>query len=167
MRKTKLNDRIENAVNAFFEPGPDSSRVELTYTPSDSAFLAVQRPLTEKADKWISALREVFLFGPGAFALFYMTLTVAFFYPTIGISAQGFLMLCFPAFLTYAGIGKINNFRNLAVPATVIAMGLLFALVAPLLFGRELADLYFWDSIYLLPFVLVVAKLVQYWMADK
>jgi len=167
MNKTKLDDRIENAVNAFFETPTDPDRFALTYTGHNSALMADEISFTEKADKWLGILREVSMFGPGTFMLFYFTLAIAFFYPTLGFSYQGYVMCFFAVFLTYAGCGSIAKIKNLLVPATVIMLGLAFAFFSPLLLGRELADLYFWDSIYLFPFVLIVAKLVQSFLSNK
>lgn len=167
MSKIKLDDRIESAMNAFFETEPDRSQFALTYTGNDTALVADKATFAEKADKWIGILREIFMFGPGTFILFYMTLTVIFFYPTVGISFQGFMTFFFGLFLTYAGSGSIKNIKNLAVPATVIAMAVAVVLFSSLFVGKEKSDLYFWYSIYLLPNVLIAAKLVQGWVSDK
>lgn len=104
------------------------------------------------------------MFGPGTFALFYSSLTLAFNTPGVGPKVSTYL---FAIFLTYAGSGSLNNYKNLAVPASVIALAFATVFIATSPLGRDLADMYFWDSIYLLPFVLVVAKLVQSWVADK
>ncbi|CAN5574035.1 hypothetical protein BH10ACI2_BH10ACI2_16190 [soil metagenome] len=167
MSKIKLDDRIENAMNAFFETEPDRSQFAMIYTGTDTASVADVATLGEKADKWSWILREIFLFGPGTFLLFYMTLTVAFFYPTVGISFQGFMTFFFGFFLTYAGSGSIRNIRHLAVPATVIAMAVGVVVFSLLFVGKERSDLYFWYSIYLLPNVLIAAKLVQIWVSKK
>ena len=167
MSKIKFDDRIENAVNAFFDVEPDRSLVAMTYTGYDAALVADETTFAEKADKWTGILREIFMFGPGTFFLFYLTLTIAFFYPTLGISFQGGLMYCFSGFLIYAGSGSINKIKNLAVPATVIVLALAVVFFSSFIAGRELSDLYFWDSIYIFPMVLIVAKLVQMWVSDK
>ncbi len=166
MKKTKLDERLENAMNAFFETPPDQSRFAMTYT-GESAIVVGERTFGEKADKWASILREIFLFGPGVFSLFYLTLTIAYFFPALGFSFQGYLMYVFAVFLTYAGAGSINKLKNMAVPGVVIAMALMLVLVAPLIAGRDLSDLYFWYSIYMFPAVLIIAKLVQSWVSDK
>ena len=167
MRKTKFEDRIDNAVNAFFETEPDRSHFAMTYTGCEAALAIKDLSFSEKADKWLRVLREIFMFGPGTFCLFYLTLTMVFFFPALGFSSQGILMYLFAVFLTYAGSGSIARVRNLAIPATVTLLAIAFALLSPLFFGNELADLYFWHSIYVFPFVLVAAKLVQSWVGDK
>ncbi len=76
-------------------------------------------------------------------------------------------MYLFAVFLTYAGAGNISRLKNLAVPGAVIAVALLVVLFSAVFPGREASDVYFWDSIYLFPIVLVLAKLVQGWVSDK
>lgn len=150
-------------MNAFFETPLDQSRFAMTYT-GESATVVAERPFEEKAERWTRILRELFLFGPGVFSLFYLTLTIAYFYPSLGFSFKGFLMYLFAIFLTYAGSGSINRFKNLAVPGVVISMALILVLVSPFIGSRELSDFYFWYS---LPAVLIIAKLTQSWAADK
>ncbi len=157
MDNIKIDERIENAMNAFFETKPDRSRFELTYTGPNTALVADKPTFTEKADKWLRILREIFMFGPGAFYLFYSTLRMVVFYPTVGVSFYGFLLA---VFLTYAGSGSIKNLKNLAVPGAVIAMALVAVFISSLFTGTEPAGFSFWDSIYLFPAVLIAAKLV-------
>lgn len=52
MNKTKLDDRIENALNAFFETPPDTSKFVMTYTDHDAALVADESSFGEKADRW-------------------------------------------------------------------------------------------------------------------
>ena len=164
MGKIKLDDRIENAVNAFFEAEPDRWNFPLIYTGYEARMVADESTFFEKAEKWTGVLRELFMFGPGTFCLFYMTLMVIYFYPTIGISFQGLFMTVSAAFLTYAGSGSIKEKKNLAVPGTVIAMAAAVAFVSSLF---PASDIYFWYSIYLFPIVLVAAKLVQGWVSGE
>lgn len=163
MSNTKLDDRIENAVNAFFEDAPDTSRFAMTYTGSESALVA-EKPFSEKADRWLKVLREVLMFGPGTFALFYSSLTLAFNTPGVGPKVSTYLIAIF---LTYAGAGSLKNYKNLAIPAVVVAFAFATVFFVTSILGREFADIHFWDSIYLLPFVFVVAKFVQGWAAVK
>lgn len=168
MSRIKLDDRIENAMNAFFETEPDRSQFAMNYTGhADAALVADERTFTEKADKWTGILREVLLFGPGIFLLFYATLAVIFFYPTLGVTFQSVVMILVPAFLTYAGSGSIKKIKNLAIPATVIAMAAGVAFLASLFPTKEQPNMYFWYSIYLFPNALIAGKLVQSWVSDK
>lgn len=167
MSKIKIDARVENAMNAFFETKTDPGNFALTYTGNETALVANQPSFAEKADKWSGILREIFLFGPGTFLLFYLTLAAIFFYPEIGFRLQILLMIAVPAFLTYAGSGTLKQTKNLAVPATIIAMAVAVAVVSSLFSGKLQAEMYFWYSIYFFPIVLIAGKLVQIWVADK
>jgi len=169
MKKIKLDERIENAMNAFFETPADPGNLAMTYSGHAPTMVANQATFSESADKWSRILREIFLFGPGVLFLFCGTLTSAFFYGSEGL-AFGYrwvLTYLLFVFLTFAGSGSIKNYKNLAVPATVITMSLMIVLIPQLILGKELADQYFWQSMYLFPVVLVAAKLVQSWLSDK
>lgn len=167
MNKTKLDDRIENAVNAFFETPTDTSKFAMTYTGHDPALVADEKSFGEKADKWQWLIREVFLFGPGSILVFYITLIMILFYQTLGFPAYAILLYLFAAFFAYAGSGSLGKVKNLAVPAAVTVLAFAFAFISPLFLDRELGHIYMWDSIFLFPIVLIVAKLVQSFLADK
>lgn len=163
-KKTTLDERIGNAMNAFFATQTDSDRFAMTFDGGAAALAIDDVPFTEKGGKWLRLLREIVLFGPGTFALFFYTLTMVFYYPSI---APPFYMYLLAVFAVFAGAGSIKDLKNLAVPAAVIMLALAVVGLSTFLLGRELADLYFWNSIYLLPVVLIVAKLVQNWVSDK
>ncbi len=165
MSNIKLDDRIENAMNAFFETETDRGEFALAYGGNETAIAADDTAFSEKADKWTGWLRGLFLFLPGAFVLFYMTLTIIFFYP--GLSFQGLFMFFSGIFLTYAGSGTLKNMKNLAVPGSIIAVAAAVAIVSSLFPAKAQPDLYFWYSIYLFPNALIAAKLIQAWVSDK
>lgn len=89
------------------------------------------------------------------------------FYQTHGSASYGILMYLFAAFMAYAGSGCITKVKNLAVPAAVTVLAFAFAFISPLFLDRELGHTYIWDSIFLFPLVLIIAKLTQSWVADK
>jgi hypothetical protein len=167
MSKTKLDDRLENALNAFFETEPEPNRFELAYSGQTTALVSTDATFSEKANKWSGILRELLMFGPGTFALFYMTLATAFFFPSIGLSFQGLFMLLSAVFLTYAGSGSLKTIKNLTVPLSIVVMALAVVSFSLLFFGRQDLGIYFWYSIYFFPLVLIFAKVVQALVADK
>ncbi|MEQ1643812.1 MAG: hypothetical protein ABL959_10240 [Pyrinomonadaceae bacterium] len=167
MNKTKLDDRIENAVNAFFETPADKNKFALTYTGHDAALIANEMSFGEKADKWQFLIREILMFGPGSILVFYVTLIMILFYQTLGVGISGLFLYLFSTFLVYAGSGSLTKVKNLAVPAAVTVLAFGFAFISPSFLDRELGHIYMWDSIFLFPIVLIVAKLVQSFLADK
>lgn len=167
MSKIKLDDRIENAMNAFFETEPEHGALAMRYGVHDDLILPAKPAFLQKFGKWSTLLRELFLFGPGALFLYYLTLFVIFFYPTLGLPIPGLLMLAATAFMTYAGVGDIRNTKNLAVPATVIVGAALVSVARSILPVPEHLTPYVSWAIYSFPFVLIGAKLVQMWLAEK
>lgn len=167
MSRIKLDDRIENAMNAFFETEPAHGSLAMRYAVHDELMVSAEPAFSEKASKWSGLLREIFLFGPGVFFLFYMTLVVIFFYPTLGLQFGGLFMLSAAAFMTYAGSGDLRHTKNIAVPATVVAVASAVAVIRSIFPVPEHLSPYFSWAIYSFPLALVAAKLVQMWLAEK
>jgi hypothetical protein len=93
--------------------------------------------------------------------VYFATLFGIYFYPTLGITLQGVLMLAIGTFLAYAGSGDLRQTRNLSVPATVIACAATVAVIRSIFPVPEYLSPYFSYAIYLFPFTLIAAKLVQ------
>lgn len=167
MNKIKLDDRIENAMNAFFQTEPAQGSLAMKYGVHDDLVIPVQPAFSEKAGKWSGRLRELLLFGPGTLFLYFITLAMIFFYTEFGIPFYGLFMLANAAFITYAGAGDIRNTKNLAVPATVIAGAALVSVIRSIFPVPEYLTPYVSWAIYSFPFVLIAAKLVQMWVAEK
>jgi len=163
MSKFKLEQRMQRAVDAFFDPESERGHQALRYAGGATAVAGNEARLDTGTVQWSRILREVLMFGPGTFALFYMTLTAIFWYPGVGPRPSAYLLAIF---LTYAGSGSLRNIKNFAVPATVITLAAVVVFVSLAFLGRQVADHYFWESIYLLPFVWVTAKLVQQKVKD-
>jgi hypothetical protein len=166
MKNTKLDERLERAIDAFFETEPEPNRFELAYS-GQTALVSTEPTFSEKAEKWSGIFRQVLVFAPGSFALYFLTLALAYFYPTIGVGAEGIFMFISAMFLTYAGSGNIKNIKNIFVPLSVIAFALLVVGTSLIIFGSQNASLYFWYSIYLFPLVLIAANIIRGLVADE
>lgn len=167
MSKLKLDDRIENAMNAFFETEPAHGSLTMKYGVHDELLISPEAAFSKKAGKWSALLRELVLFGPGTFFLYCITMILIFFYPTVGIPIPGLFMLASAAFMTLAGAGDIRNTKNLAVPATVIVVASAVSAIRSLFPVPEYLSPYFSWAIYSFPVALIAAKLVQMWLAEK
>lgn len=167
MSKLKLDERMENAVNAFFDPVSDKSELAVAFSGDTVLATPEMESPAEKADRWSRVARDILLFGPGSFLLYYSTLATMFFYPEFGVSLPGLFLLASGAFLCYAGAGKITNTRNLVVPASIVALALIVAIAASLLPSDMRSDIFFWYSIIVFPFALIAAKLLQTWLKVK
>jgi len=165
MKTMNLNHRMKSAVNGFFDPPGELCNSALSaYAWGDVAPRQEEVSPADQVSRWLITSLRVLMFGPGTFALFYMTLTAVFYYPSVSPRPISYLLAIF---CVYAGSGRLRHLINLAVPAAVIAMAATSVTASWLFFGRELTDLYFWDSIYLLPAVLTTAKLVQIAVAER
>ncbi|MGI8556105.1 MAG: hypothetical protein ACR2LT_07095 [Pyrinomonadaceae bacterium] len=128
MKKTKIKDRIENAVDAFFD---DKNLVEnnsLIYSGgADSVQKNLSEVFVEKADILLKILKRVFLFFPGTFVLYNLVLLFTVFNvnPPIGSPALGYpnrlaIALLVSAFMTIFGLGNIRNWKHLIIPASIV-----------------------------------------------
>ena len=167
MSKIKLDDRIENAMNAFFETEPERGALAMRYGVHDELIISAKPAFSEKFGEWSTLLRELVLFGPGTFLLFFLTLFVIFFYPTVGLPFQAFIAIATASFITFAGAGDIRNVKNLAVPATVIVIVSAVGVIRSVFPVPEYVSPYFSWAFCSFPFALIAAKLVQMWLAEK
>lgn len=167
MSKLKLDERIENAMNAFFASAPEHGPPSVTYDVDNEIVITPTPAFSKKVDKWSALLRELLFFGPGTFFLYFTTLIVIFFYPVVGLSVAGFFMMAAAAFITYAGLGDLRQIKNLAVPATVVASAAFVSAIRSIFPVPEHLSPYFSWAIYSFPLVLFAAKLVQMWVAER
>lgn len=167
MSKIKLDERIEDAMNAFFETEPDHGSLATRSGVCNELTVSAEPAFSEKFGKWSNILRELFLFGPGTFFLYFVTLALIFFYPSQGFPISGVTMLAATAFITYAGAGDIRNTKNLAVPATVIVVAAAVAIIRSIFPVPEYLSPYFSYALYSFPIALIAAKLMQMWLSEK
>lgn len=173
MKKTKIEQRVENAVNAFFD---DESFAEnkLGFV-NDSALLKQETHanFSEKADVCVKIIKQIFLFFPGTFVLFNLSLILAVFILSPPLNTfvlypgKLTIALLVSAFMTMFGLGNVKNAKHLIIPASIV----LFAFVSGsliALFGGGGMNFNFLDiyAMYLLPLALIVPILAKGW-ADR
>jgi cation transport ATPase len=168
MKKIKFKQRIENARNAFFETGDDKGEDTLVYTDG-TTYLRNEESTSksEKSEIWVNLAMQLLWFLPGAFLLFFATLSSIFFFPYHGLTLQMVFWFFAGGFLCVAGMGSLKNAKNLLIPLAIV---LFTATVAALfsLFPTALQQtLYFNYSIYLFPLVLIGSSLLKSWINDK
>ncbi|MGI8466831.1 MAG: hypothetical protein ACR2N3_00055 [Pyrinomonadaceae bacterium] len=170
MKKTKIEQRIENAVNAFFDDGNLTENNSLVYSNDVSLLQSdTLKVFTEKADVFVKFLKQVFLFFPGTFVLFNLSLffttvtlnpaTAQWAYPNRLVFA-----LLTSAFMTMFGLGNIKNIKHLIIPASVV----LFAFISGVIISCSSNSLKILDNyaIYLFPLALIIPFLAKSWV-DK
>ncbi|MGI8494389.1 MAG: hypothetical protein ACR2L1_03620 [Pyrinomonadaceae bacterium] len=180
MNKTKIKQRFANAADAFFadensiENNLESFRNE-TNLWQDEKF----SDFAHKHSKLETVLKQIFLFSPGTFILYMLSLVL-----TIGlinvIFGSSRMILGFQDFvgilavflaaslMTWLGLGDVRKPMHLVIPASVIITGVFFGAVA------AIASEHFSRSIfingypaYFLPLALIVPFLAKGWVDRK
>lgn len=169
MNKVKLKERLENAVEAFFdnENLEENSQLELYKT---SAILTNEsfEPSTISNDVLnIKLLKQLFLFLPSAFILFLGSggLTWRLLLPAseglerFSLFNLGFLLLA--AILTILGLGNLRNIKHLSIPLSIVALGVILGILNS-----------FFDGVgsfipYLFPVAFIVPVLVKNWLDSE
>lgn len=164
MKKTKLNQRIRNAVNAFFADDEENIGENSLTLANDSALLKQETAakLNEKGDVLVKILKRVFLFFPGVLYLFFGTFSILAFdflwnpFTIIAVFLIG-------SFLTIFGIGNLRNPKHLAIPFSIVAVAILAFLFFSTMGGLKSVFEY---GIYFFPVALVIPLLAKS-LADK
>ena len=173
MKKVKLETRIENAVNAFFENEQQFENSQLVFdhnskiSPNEKA-----KSFSEKVEPFVNVFKQIFIFLPSAFFLYFISLMMAYF-PLYYVSARMliamFIWLLVVSFMAIAGIGSVKELKNLIVPATIISFAAIFATIVSFLpLPRDVKEnICFYYSIYLFPIALILAGLAKNWINIK
>ncbi|HVE59580.1 MAG TPA: hypothetical protein VNB22_22410 [Pyrinomonadaceae bacterium] len=166
MKKTKLDQRINNAFNTFFDDDRENSGEDRLSFVHDSALLASEpaAQFNNKGDRVVKFLKRAFLFLPGAFYLFFGTLT-AFSFEFFRANPLSLLAaFAIGSFMTIFGIGSLKNPKHLAIPVSIVAVAIaafwIFFAIGNLKFV-------FWYGIYFFPLALIAALLAKNLTDDK
>ncbi len=165
MRKTKIEQRINNAVNAFFEHDQENFGENSLSVASDSALRKEETaaPLSEKGDRLVKILKRVFIFFPGALYIFFFTLSI-FSFEFLQNPFTLLMVLLIGGFLTIFGLGNLKNPKHLVIPLSVIAVGCatfaLFSTIGGLKYVFEY-------GIYFFPLALIAPLLAKSLVDDK
>jgi len=181
MRKVKLNDKSEKSADAFFDDENFPENEALNF--ADGAKMS--KPETDKNSagarkSFVNVLKQLFLFLPGAFLLFFMSLAAAMIaveiivfrravetlpddYP-LQFALIGFVILL-GTLMTWFGLGDIKNRKHFVIPASIIVMGATFGAIVRA--GAKIYDFFdltlddFGFLIYLFPLALIVPVLAK------
>jgi len=165
MKKTKIKQRIDNAVNAFFDHDQENFGENSLTFASDSALLKPEpaEQFNEKGDRLVKTLKRVFLFLPGALYLFFGTLSILSF-EFLWNPLTFLVVFLIGSFLTIFGIGNLKNPKHLVIPLSIVAVGIitfwLFSTLGNLKFVFEY-------GIYFFPLALIAPVLAKSLVDDK
>jgi len=168
MKKVKFEERLQNAASAFFAAEANENANDLVFANSSVVLQKAETfCFTEKVKVWSNSARQIFLFLPGTFLLYFSTLSSLFFYPDLGFTSEMLFFLLSGSFLCLVGLGNIRNIKNLLIPISIVCFSLITAILISLFTDAMQPSLFFEYSIYLFPFVLMISKLLQSWIEDE
>ncbi len=169
--------RIENARNAFFDEESFDTNNFLSFRTEDTYLQSEKfRDCTLKNGTWETILKQVFLFFPGTFILYFLgvfspIMLVEFFairHRRISFFEVIFLIciLLAATLMTWLGLGDVRKPKHFIIPASIFSVGVLWIAIIGILsavFG------YFWKYnsdlfIYLFPLALIVPFLAKGWV---
>lgn len=165
MKKTKIKQRINNAVNAFFDNDDEHFGENSLSMASDSAMLKQETAerFNSKGNDLIKILKRTFIFFPGALYLFFGTLSVFSFEFFRNEPWTILMIFLIGSFMTIFGIGELKNPKHLAIPLSIVAVGIAaFALFSTIGNIKSVFDY----GIYFFPIALIVSFLAKS-LADK
>ncbi len=165
MKKTKIEQRINNTVNAFFDDEPETFGENSLTFASDSALLKPETAaqFNEKGDRLIKILKRAFLFLPGALYLFFGTLSIlSFDFLWSSLTVLGVLLI--GSFLTIFGLGNLKNPKHMAIPLSIVVVGITTFWLFSTLGGLKYVFEY---GIYFFPLALIAPLLAKTLVDDK
>ena len=181
MRKVKLNSKAEKSADAFSDnENPDENALLSSVNSTKILELAKENGSTNERKSFRNLLKQIFLFLPGTFLLFFMSFGAAIIFMEIVVYRRVFetlpddfpfqfaligLIILLGTFMTWFGLGDIKNRKHFAIPASLMVAGALTgAIVKATASVSDLADRMldnFSYLIYLLPLALIIPILAK------
>lgn len=178
MKKTKIKERFENAVEAFFDNDKLTENNSLSFT-GERAIINEDFPESEnekRSKAFPNLLRQVFLFFPGVFVLFGLSMMLVYIsivqsYNTVRLDkpVQLFLALTISFFMTWLGLGNIRKPKEIAIPLSVIGIGAVIGALSGVvsIIDLKLIHKILSDSgypLYFLPLGLIIPLATKMWL---
>ncbi len=175
MEKTKIKQRFANAADAFFadqnsiENNLESFSDESVFSPKEFS-----TDFSAKADVGFRIFKQIFLFLPGAFLLFFLSIVLTGFLvlrPPVGAENHvlyGLAVMTISALMTFFGLGDWRKLEHFSIPLSIVSLGAILGFAGSLLFGLE-KFIFFVDRyvIYFFPLALIVPFLAKGWVDRK
>ncbi len=181
MRKVKLDSKAEKSADAFSD-NENLNENALLSSVNSTKILELEKGngSTNERQSFGNLLKQIFLFLPGTFLLFFTSFGAAIIFMEIVVYRRAFetlpddfpfqfaligLIILSGTFMTWFGLGDIKNRKHFAIPASLIVTGALTgAIIKAAASVSDLADRMldnFSYLIYLLPLALIVPVLAK------
>ena len=181
MRKVKLDSKSEKSVDASFErENPDENEALSFAGSAKMSEIKKDEGFADQEKSFVSILKQLFLFLPGTFLLFFMSFGVAIIAMEIVVFRRPLetlpddfpfqvalmgLIVILGTLMTWFGLGDIKNRKHFAIPASLMVTGAMIGAIVKATAGlSDLADRMldnFSYLIYLLPLALIIPILAK------
>ncbi len=181
MRKVKLNIESEKSANASFDSeNPDENEALSFAGSAKMSEIKKDEGFADEHKPFVNILKQVFLFLPGTFLLFFMSYGAAIIFMEIVVYHRPVetlpndfplqfaligLIVILGTSMTWFGLGDIKNRKHFAIPVSLMITGAIIGAVVKAtanifdLADRMLDD--FSYLIYLLPLALIIPILAK------
>jgi hypothetical protein len=177
--KIKIKQRIENA--AFFaDENTGENNLESFRNETNIWEEKKSSDFPRKSNNLETILKQVFLFFPGTFILYILSMGFTVMFISTFVRPSGmtlrfgmvWIMLLFLAatLMTWLGLGDVRKPKHLVIPASIISVGIVFGtLVSVLITIPFYGRLFFRDAfpLYVFPLALIVPFLAKGWVDRK
>lgn len=177
MKKTKIKERFENAVEAFFDNDKLPEETSMTSAQNSAIFQDVsEESFSTKSKNLKNILKQIFIFFPGTFILFGLSMMLVYVsiihpYNTVRLEKpiQLLFILTTTFFMTWLGLGNIRKLKEIAIPMSVVGIGALIGAISGIasIIDLSLIHKILSDSgypLYFLPFGLIAPLITKMWI---
>ena len=181
MRKVRLDTKPEKSAEAFFDDENPDKNEALSFANSSKILeLEKEKSFRDEHKFFINLLKQIFIFLPGTFLLFFMSFGAAIIFMEIVVFRRALetlpddfplqfaligLIVFLGTLMTWFGLGDIKNRKHFAIPASLMIMGAALGVIVKATASlSDLADKMLDDFtylIYLLPLALIIPILAK------
>ena len=181
MKKAKLDTKSEKSADpSFVSENPDENEALSLTGSAKMAEIKKDEGLADERKSFVTLLKQVLLFLPGTFLLFFMSFGVGIIFMEIVVYRRAFetlpddypfqfalmgLIVLLGTLMTWFGLGDIKNRKHFAIPASLMVSGAVIgAFIKTLSKIWDIADRMLDDFsylIYLLPLALIIPILAK------
>ena len=188
MRKTKVEGKFERTFDSFFDKENHDENQALSFA-GGTELLTIEADdgFSGKDKLFLNVLKQIFLFLPGTFILYFVGFIGAIIFADIFIIQRPLATLppsalfqiillgslgLLGTFMTWFGLGDIKNRKHLAIPASILLTGAILGVILKALgnvpgLAVKLVEEFNHYFIYLLPLVLIISVLTKSWVDKK
>lgn len=171
MKEVKLKERLENAYEAFFTNEKLNENDSLSLKNNESSSNEQTPFFSENTKKVFNIFRQIFLFLPANFMLFFMSVVLTGVFllrPSNGGGSRWFLILIvflLTSLMTVLGLGSSRNPKHYLIPLSTILIGIFTGTIGSIFLGDEGFGYFIRNYLpYFIPLAYIAPVLVKSWV---